>query len=314
MNGRTREGFYALWTMAILICLAVCIGVLAYVSIVRGSQTAQTAPPVQEGGQQPADQAPGAASDGVTSVGVQPEGQDEQGQIALPGEGMPTVNDAGSSAVTAPLTPSVTLLAQTGDMGQNYLDQIVFLGGSTTYGLYSYGLLPHQQVWTPATGTMSLFNWAAETIDYYPAGSDASQPMSIPDCASAAQPAYLVITLGINGISILNEEQFKEYYSSLVQAIQAASPNTRIMCQSIYPVVDDLAPSGINNESVTAANGWIYEIAAQTGTGYLATHDALVNAEGALSEDYLDPGSDGIHFNASGYSAILQYIRTHAWQ
>ncbi len=314
MNGRTREGFYALWTMAILICLGVCIAVLAYVSIVRGSQTAQTVPSAQDGSgaEVTADQAPGAGSDGVTSVGVQPETQaDGQTQMALPGDGMPTANDA---ANTAPLTPSVTLLAQTGDMGQNYLDKIVFLGDSTTYGLYAYGLLPHHQVWTPASGTMSLFNWAVETIDYYPVGSETSRTLSIPDCAAAAQPEYLVITLGINGVSILSEEQFKEYYTSLVQSIQAASPNTRIMCQSIYPVVDELTAAGIKNENINAANDWIYEIASQTGAGYLATHDALVNAEGRLSDDFLDPGNDGIHMNANGYNAILQYIRTHAWQ
>ena len=36
MNGRTREGFYALWTLAILICLGVCVFLLIWVSFADG--------------------------------------------------------------------------------------------------------------------------------------------------------------------------------------------------------------------------------------------------------------------------------------
>ena len=46
MNTRTRDGFYALWTAAILICLVACIVVLAYVSIADAPATAEGQLPV----------------------------------------------------------------------------------------------------------------------------------------------------------------------------------------------------------------------------------------------------------------------------
>ena len=52
MNSRSREGFYLLWTIAILICLAVCVFVLAYFSFIGGDKTAPAAediPPAADG-------------------------------------------------------------------------------------------------------------------------------------------------------------------------------------------------------------------------------------------------------------------------
>ena len=46
MNKRSREGFYALWTASILLCLALCIAVLVYVSFfASGKSDGTTAPP-----------------------------------------------------------------------------------------------------------------------------------------------------------------------------------------------------------------------------------------------------------------------------
>ncbi len=325
MNGRTREGFYALWTIAILICLAVCIFVLAWVSIADGGTVAQDAAF--------ADAQP-SPSDAAQQDGASDAGSD----VVLPGDGMTAAQDGAGQDGTEPaqdgtvpaqestapvqdatvpqqnVTPVSTVLNQTIDMGMDYQNRLVFLGDSTTYGLYSYGVLPHHQVWTPASGTLSLFNWAVETIDYYTADSALSQSLSISDCAATAQPEYLVITLGLNGISILDETQFKEYYTGLVQAIQAASPNTRIICQSIYPVIDAKTTDDIKNEKIKAANGWILDVATQTGTCYLNTYDQLTDDSGNLAAQYIDDDSDGIHMNANGYNAILEVVRTHAWQ
>lgn len=308
MNTRTRDGFYALWTAAILICLVACIVVLAYVSIADAPATAEGQLPVDgsqlqtdqpaEDGQQPAEQQQDAAVPPVVDPSA----------VTAPPADQP-------AAVTAPPAPSTVTLPETADMGTDYLDRIVFLGDSTTYGMYAYNVLPHDQIWVPSSGTLSLFNWAVESVEYYPYGdNDDHQTLSIADAAATAKPEYLVITLGINGVSLLDEEQFRGYYTGLVQAIQAASPDTKIIFQSIYPVIDAQTPEGIKNDRINAANGWILDMAGQLGARYLATHDALTDSTGNLSLDYITTGSDGIHMDQRGYNAILQYVRTHAWQ
>ena len=260
MNRRTRDSFYSMWTAALLICLAVCVFVLIYTSVVKpGPGGADGALPDGQ-----------PASEGQTAEGDQ-SAAEGQGTDAQPAEGQEE----------QPAQPPSTLLGETEDLGPDYISKIVFLGDSTTYGLYSYGVLPHTQVWTPESGTLSLFNWPAEFINYFPP-EDPDNPvkLTIADTAARAKPEYLVITLGLNGVASLDEEGFKGYYRDLIAAITAASPDTKIICQSIYPVIDSMTVEGIKNDRINAANGWIQALAEETGTRYLNTHDALLDSTG----------------------------------
>ena len=218
---------------------------------------------------------------------------------------------APTAAATPEPTPMPTVLGQTEDMGKAYIDRFVFLGDSTTYGLAYYDVLPNTQVWTPASGTLTLNNWAVETVEYYD-GEGEAQSLSIEDAAVRRRPEYLLITLGLNGISFLGEEEFKSYYTDLVRAIQAASPDTKIICNSIYPVIDGQVSADIGNDRINTANGWIEAAAAETGTRYLNTHDALTDESGGLRAEYCN--GDGIHLDPDGFDAVLRNVRTHGWQ
>ncbi len=306
MNGRAREGFYVLWTAAIIICLAVCVGVLLYVSAVGGRPKESVADVGQQQVQDAGDQ-----SSVFTTAEPLPADQGALDAQQQAGE----QQQAGGEQQPDQSVPSPTILGETEDMGQEYIDRISFLGDSTTYGLAAYGVLPYTQIWVPSNGTLSLFNCPIALINYYPKDDpDNPRELSIADTAAAAQPEYLVITLGINGVALLDEEQFKGYYRDVITSIQQASPNTKIMCQSIYPVIDAQAPTGINNAGINAANQWILQIAEEMGLRYLNTCEALMDSTGSLSTEFIDPGSDGIHMHSAGYNAILQYIRTHGYR
>lgn len=284
MNNKAKGGFYTLWTAAILLCLAVSVFVLIYTSVVGGGG----------GRRDRAEQAP------------DPSFTD---QAAMVGE----ASSEPEPSPTPEPTPAPTILAETADQGQAYIDQIVFLGDSTTYGLAAYDVLPFTQIWVPESGTLSLFNCPIAEINYYPPDDpDNPRALSIADCAATGKPEYLVITLGINGIAMLGEDDFKQYYRDVIYSIQEASPDTKIICQSIYPVIDALAPQGINSAGVNAANQWILDLAQETGTRYLNTHDALMDSTGQLNSDF--NSGDGIHMTLAGYNAILDYVRTHGYQ
>lgn len=318
MNSHSRDGFYSLWTLAILLCVGACLFLLAYVSFTHGrsAPAAELTPEPSPTGEVlqvqettlPADVSPdiwAAAGENTPAPSDSPASSDNPAASGLPAD----------SAVPAqpselPVTGTVGLV-ETADLGQEYQDKIVFMGDSTTLGLTSYGLLPASQVWVPASGTFSLFNWEIESIDYH-APDGTSQALSIADCASTGQPEYLVITLGVNGVTTLDESSFKDYYLRLVQTIQQASPGTRIMCDSIFPVIDGKAPSGITNAMVNQANNWIQDVVAQTGTRYLNTRECLADSSGQLIGE-LEAG-DGLHVTAEGYERILTYVRTHGYQ
>lgn len=294
MKRNAKNSMFFVWTLAIFACLLLVLFALIFSSCGQGAGVPVTTdPPAQS--EMPAD-------DGKESP--------DSGTSAEPG----SESEAPDEGVAATDTPaSSVLLAETEDAGQEYIDKLTFLGDSTTYGLKYYEVLSGgkntTQVWTPASGTLTLFNYATATIVFPEDG----QEISIVDAVTRKLPEYLVITLGVNGVSMMDEDWFKTDYTALVQNIQAASPDTKIICNSIYPVENDYEQiESINNTNIPQANEWIKAVAEATGCKYADSASVLKAEDGSLREDY--GNGDGIHLNADGFNAVLNYLRTHAYQ
>ena len=294
MKRNAKNSMFFVWTLAIFACLLLVLFALIFSSCGQGAGVPVTTdPPAQS--EMPAD-------DGKESP--------DSGTSAEPG----SESEAPDEGVAATDTPaSSVLLAETEDAGQEYIDKLTFLGDSTTYGLKYYEVLSGgkntTQVWTPASGTLTLFNYATATIVFPEDGPE----ISIVDAVTRKLPEYLVITLGVNGVSMMDEDWFKTDYTALVQSIQAASPDTKIICNSIYPVENDYEQiESINNTNIPQANEWIKAVAEATGCKYADSASVLKAEDGSLREDY--GNGDGIHLNADGFNAVLNYLRTHAYQ
>lgn len=292
MKRNAKNSMFFVWALAIAACL-----ILVFCALIFSSCGAR------DGGV-PITTEPPAASDAPTGDGGSGSGDDVQTTS-------PDGGEDGDTPTDAPVSSAV--LGETEDAGQEYIDKLTFLGDSTTYGLKAYEVLTGgkntTQVWTPASGTLTLYNYATATIVFPETGEE----ISIVDAVTRKQPEYLVITLGVNGVAEMDEDWFKQDYTALVQSIQAASPNTKIICNSIYPVENDYEHiASINNENIPRANGWILEVAEATGCKYADSASVLKLEDGSLNESY--GNGDGIHLNADGFNAVLQYLRTHAYQ
>ncbi|NLV49086.1 MAG: hypothetical protein GXY20_00155 [Clostridiales bacterium] len=252
-----------------------------------------------------------------------------EGTETNPAETAPSVNPSAPTASTAPTAgtsvtsppgsgnsdfeiSSPSMLTETADMGQDYLDRIIFLGDSTTYGLKYYKMLSGgketMQVWTPSSGTLTLSYQGFATIVYPRDGTE----ITIRDAVIREMPEYMIITLGVNGVSFMDETYFKAEYTSLVNDIKELSPNTKIILQSIFPIAENYEhQSSINNQNISAANRWVCDIAEECGVRFLNTASVLVGADGWLPEAYQN--GDGIHLNSEGFGKVINYIRTHGY-
>ncbi len=205
-----------------------------------------------------------------------------------------------------------TVLGSTDDAGPDYIGKIVFLGDSTTYGLRAYKMLDGgrdtTQVWTPASGTLTLSQVSFAKIVYPETGAE----LTIKEAAAAKQPEYLVITLGVNGVSFMDEEYFKSEYKKMIESIAEASPDTKIICQSMFPVARTYEHlNSINNDKIRAANHWIVEVANEVGVKFVDTYSVLCDSEGWLPEEYHN--GDGMHLNSTSFTLELDNLRTHAY-
>lgn len=209
------------------------------------------------------------------------------------------------------------VLKETEDLGQEYIDKITFLGESTTYGLQRYGLLPNNQVWTGATctdglvksaGTLSLSPSIDKTRIFYP---DTSEAITVGEALSRKKPQYLVITLGLNnGASYYSEDEFKQCYRILLNAVVEASEGTTVILQSLFPISTACRIKAYTPERIQLCNSWICDLASEYGMHYLDTFSVLADANGYLFPEY-DNGGDGIHLNAAGLTTVLSYVKTH---
>lgn len=203
MNANKKNVLYVFWAGAIVVCLILVVFALLFSSCSKGTGGEAAPTPA------PTESAEPAVSDG--------NGSETQ---------------TGGEATAEPsATPSAGTgeLGETADAGQEYIDKLTFLGDSTTYGLKHYGVLADgedtTQVWTPASGTLTLSNQSFATIVYPETGLE----ITIVDAVTAKKPEYLVVTLGVNGVSFMDEEYFTSEYTALIKSIQEASPDTKII-------------------------------------------------------------------------------------
>lgn len=278
MNSRSRDGFYVLWTLAIFLCILLALFAVFFVSCQKVPQEildAEAAAQAAEAAQASAEMSPPVPAEAVE---------------------------------TAPDGPA-TVLAQNADQGPTYLADFVFLGDGTTYVLGSTGTLPMTQIWSTEGGTLNLSDYATTYIDYY-ADGDTPQEMLIYNAAAVRQPKYVVISLGLNGLTYLTEAEFKQAYTQLIQSIRTASPNSGILCQSILPVIDTLS-GDVTNDRIQRANQWILEVAEENGVRYLNTAELLMDETGNLRSEYA--AADGVLLSDAGCQAVLTYVRTHPY-
>lgn len=224
----------------------------------------------------------------------------------------PPVTQTPDTEMQMPDEPTSTLLGESEDMGQEYIDRFVFLVDATNVGLRSYGALSGgkdtKQVWRTTSGTLTLSGICDKKIIYPQTGIE----MTVADATSKSKPEYLVIALGFEGMNQISADKFIEEYTALINAVMNASPNTKIILQSVYPIASRVTGK-VSNAKIDELNSVIYSLAQSCGVKYLDTCTALKDSNGAMKDEY-DNGGTGWNMNAKGFETVLSYIRTHGYK
>lgn len=164
-----------------------------------------------------------------------------------------------------------------------------------------------KQVWVPDTGSLPASS--LDTAKYKSPVTGNNVPAD--EICEVNKPAYLVICPSADNISMTNEEQIKSVYTTLINAVKAKSPNTKIICCSLTPIASNYQYEDITNELIQKVNGWIAAAAESNSVKYLDMASGLVGDDGFLPQTYQD--GDGMHLNADGMKAWMTYLRTHAY-
>ena len=247
-------------------------------------------------------------------------------QTDPPATDKPVTDPPATAPVTDPPVVSdpvfTVFLPESADGGDAYLDKIVFMGDSTTYGLHVYSDLQPSQIWTPLSGTMDLFDMTNKSIAL-PSDEHRSEwkEVKISEALTTVKPEILVVTLGVNYSTDFSnwtdakkEEYFKLQIENIIKLVKDNSPQTKLIFQSIYPVIDSAlisSGSGIRQSRIETRNNWLFEVCEKYNVPVLKTEDVLKDANGQLKSEYNTYHLDGIHLNPVAFDAVLKYVKTH---
>ena len=203
----------------------------------------------------------------------------------------------------------------------SYLDDITFLGESTTYHLKSRGVLSGgkdtTQVWAPKSGTLMLDPSIRECRIIYP---ETKEEISLEEALKRKQPKYMLLTFGLNGATgFISQGQsyFKHCYQKLIDLICECSPNTKIIINSCFPISKSMDMSRYSisamelNSYINTINGWAKALARENGAFYTDTASNLKDDEGYLKQSL--QAEDGYHLNENAYHEILKYLNKNQY-
>ena len=189
------------------------------------------------------------------------------------------------------------------------LENVFFFGDSTTAHLVLRGGIPQDRVWS-GVGNTVLFESVNRTkcVHLHRENRD----LSLADAVALKKPPILIVTIGVSGgAGILSRESFVGIYRELLLSIQKASPQTRILVQSILPLSDRSVKyyKRLTKDAVVQANLWIRSLCMEMRIPYINTHDLLIDPlSGYLKKEYQN--DEYMHLTGDAYQVILGHIRT----
>ncbi|MBQ3482618.1 MAG: hypothetical protein IJA78_00390 [Clostridia bacterium] len=190
----------------------------------------------------------------------------------------------------------------------DFLASLTFLGDSTTAHMAARAAVTPAQIWAAKNRYLNLDHRITYATIVAP---DTGAEETIATVAARIKPRYLVITLGIDyGVYYYRNDlsKFRFYYEKLLDAISAASPETVLVLQSVFPVT--AASTAITNEMIDRANGEIRAIAAARGLVYVDANAVLKNEDGYLADRFCN-SEDGLHLTAKAYEQILENLKRY---
>ena len=269
------------WSFGIMLCLALALGCLIFTSV----------------------------------LGNVPRGNVERTVAATPEVSLaPDATESAEPVETPAPNPiekidSPAALAQTDPAPGDYANTMYFLGDSALKILNDETLLAgpekDQQVWCPESGVMDLNLLSSVTFLSPVTGNNA--PFG--DIAFVNRPATMVILPSTDNANLITEPALKAAIKDVVTAIQAESPETKIIFSSLTPVARNYQSDDITFEVINCVNKWIADAAVENNVKYLDAAFELAGTDGFLPENFQN--GDGMHLSADGLKAWFNCVRTH---
>lgn len=204
------------------------------------------------------------------------------------------------------LFESVTL-KETKEASDDYIDNIIFAGDSMALYYVINEQIPGTRLWHQISITPETALTSPIYINHIDTDKTFIQNFEI------YKPDMVIMTLGTNSAAYMSPEYFYEKYVELVKGIKKASPNTKLIIQSIPPIDKrfDESTSGITNDKINKLNYYIGKMCEELDVKFLDSAPSLKDENGQCKSGYCR--EDGIHLTKAGQEVLMDFAKTHMY-
>ena len=195
------------------------------------------------------------------------------------------------------------LLSYNPDTRNGYMNNCIFLGDSRTVAMVSYGFISDSN----ALAKVGISHWQVPSTTFI---QNSGAKFTLSDYLRTRKEQVIYVCYGVNGMNGMDEEKYEKTYTDLVDKIISLAGDRHVVLMSIWPVDDNGRYRGsVKNEWVNKYNEFLYNMAVEKELNYLDVASILKDDKGSMKKEY-DSG-DGLHYRASAYNDILEYIIHH---
>ena len=203
-----------------------------------------------------------------------------------------------------------TILEESDDAGESYIDETLFLGDSNTarmYRMFDYCSYDNA-IGSVGMTAKSLASFACVQL------STSSGYVTMPQAVAKLQPRRVILTFGTNDLNpSYKAADFVKNYQTGIEAIVTAYPSVDIIVNSIPPIGQQHSNQSLTQTQVDEYNKALVEMCQNKGWKFLNSAEVLKDsATGYAKSGYVET-SDGIHLTRTAMDALFNYIRTHSY-
>ena len=203
-----------------------------------------------------------------------------------------------------------TILEQTADAGDSYVDETLFLGDSNTarmYRMFDYCSYDNA-IGSVGMTAKSLASFACVQV------STSSGYITMPQAVAKLQPRRVILTFGTNDLNpSYKAADFVKNYQTGIEAIVTAYPSVDIIVNAIPPIGQQHSNQSLTQTQVDEYNKALVEMCQTKGWKFLNSAEVLKDSVTGYAKSGYVETSDGIHLTRTAMDALFNYIRTHSY-
>ena len=203
-----------------------------------------------------------------------------------------------------------TILEQSADAGDSYVDETLFLGDSNTarmYRMFDYCSYDNA-IGSVGMTAKSLVTFACVQV------STSSGYITMPQAVAKLQPRRVILTFGTNDLNPgYKAADFVKNYRTGIEAIVTAYPSADIIVNAIPPIGQQHSNQSLTQTQVDEYNKALVEMCQAKGWKFLNSAEVLKDSVTGYAKSGYVETSDGIHLTRTAMDALFNYIRTHSY-